>query len=75
MIGSFLVTVASAAVIVGAILSRDVTLKVKVTSLALWGVGLALSIALNVILLGLPTSSAVVLILIVNIFSVSVFFS
>ena len=35
VIGSFLVTVASPAVIVGAILSRGVTLKVKVTSGAL----------------------------------------
>jgi hypothetical protein len=34
VIGSFLVTVASAAVIVGAILSRDVTVKVNVTGLA-----------------------------------------
>ena len=34
VIGSFLVTVASAAVIVGAILSRDVTVKVKVTGSA-----------------------------------------
>ena len=53
-------------------LSRGVTLKVKVTGFALW---LALSVALKVIVLGLPTSPAVVLILIVNIFSVSVFFS
>ena len=34
VIGSFLVTVASPAVIVGAILSRDVTVKVNVTGLA-----------------------------------------
>ena len=35
VIGSFLVTVASAAVIVGAILSRDVTVNVNVTGLPL----------------------------------------
>ena len=35
VIGSFLVTVVSLAVIVGAILSREVTVKVKVTGVAL----------------------------------------
>ena len=72
MIGSFLVTVASAAVIVGAILSRDVTVKVNVTGSALLP---ALSVALNVIVFVLPRSSAVVVIVIVVIFSVSVTFS
>ena len=70
VIGSFLVTVASAAVIVGAILSRDVTVKVNVTGLAAWP---ALSVALNVIVFVLPTSSAVVVIVIRLDCSVSVF--
>ena len=70
VIGSFLVTVASAAVIVGGILSPCVTLKVNVTSLALLP---ALSVALKVIVFVLPTSSAVVVIVILITFSPSVF--
>ena len=72
VIGSFLVTVALSAVIVGGILSLDVTSKVNVTSLALLP---ALSVALKVIVLVLPTSSAVVVIVIVLTFSVSVSFT
>ena len=72
VIGSFLVTVALSAVIVGAIVSRGVTLNVKVTGLALLP---ALSLALNVIVFVLPTSSAVVVIVIVVTFSVSVIFT
>ena len=72
VIGSFFVTVASAAVIVGGKMSRLVTVKVKLTGVALW---LALSVALKVIVFVLPTSSAVVVIVIVLIFSVSVSFT
>ena len=69
VIGSRLVTVASPAVIVGGTSSRLVTVKVKLTGVALW---LALSVALKVIVFVLPTSSAVVVIVIILTFSVSV---
>ena len=69
VICSRFVTVASPAVIVGGTVSRLVTVKVKLTGVALW---LALSVALKVIVLVLPTSSAVVVIVIVLTFSVSV---
>ena len=54
VIGSFLVTVASAAVMVGPVLSPAVTVKVKVTGFAWFP---ASSVALKVIVCVLPTSS------------------
>ena len=72
VIGSFFVTVAPFAVIVGPTVSRAVTVKLKFTGSALFP---SLSAALNVIVFCLPISSAEVVIEIRTTFSVSVVFT